>query len=666
MENLKLTDFLEYQYLSGLAASPNKQRCAFVVSRCDLKSNGYRSTIHVLERSERRVWQLTGLGKEKSFAWLDDDTILFPSVRDEELKKKLDSGERWTCYQAISLSGGEAQEYMRIPLNIVRIVPVDADRFVLLALYQHGRTDPMQLEGEARANLLKEQKELDESYSVAEEIPFRLDWMGFTNGLRDRLYIFDRRDNKLTPVTDETQKVEFFEVKDGKLIFSAKHYGSDTPLIFQGNVAVYNIDTGKLTEYVDDNKYRTRFVGFMQDVPVFMGSTGERYYYQENPWFFEVNEKTGEVTCFAKNEYSAQNAVGTDVRYGGGTTIEATDDFIYYVGTEGGNALLKRVNREGHFDTLTYEPGSVDGFAVCEDEIIFIGLRDNRLQEIYCLSIDEGTEERISGFNDWVQDTRTLSTPKHLPFENAGVEMDGWVMEPVDFDPSRQYPAILYIHGGHKLCYGSIFFHELQLYANKGYFVVYANPRGSDGGDNDFANIIGKYGYDDYDDLMRFCDICLERYPQIDKKRFGVGGGSYGGYMTNWIIGHTNRFACAVSQRSIASLISMFGTSDTSYQFPVFAFNTDPWMDIERYWDHSPLKYANKAKTPTLFIHSSNDYRCPVSEGEQMFTALKYNRVEAKLCVFHGEGHELSRSGKPKNRVNRLKEIVGWFDTHIG
>ena len=177
--------------------------------------------------------------------------------------------------------------------------------------------------------------------------------------------------------------------------------------------------------------------------------------------------------------------------------------------------------------------------------------------------------------------------------------------------------------------------------------------------------MIGKYGHYEFEDFMRFTDVCLEKYPQLDVERLGVGGGSYGGYMTNWIIGHTDRFRCAVSQRGIASLISMFGTSDTSYLFPVWQFDTDIWMDIERYWEHSPLKYANRCTTPTLFIHSENDFRCPTSEGIQMFQALQYNGIESRLCIFKGESHGLSHVGKPRNRAGRLAEITRWFEKYL-
>lgn len=164
---------------------------------------------------------------------------------------------------------------------------------------------------------------------------------------------------------------------------------------------------------------------------------------------------------------------------------------------------------------------------------------------------------------------------------------------------------------------------------------------------------------------MGFVDVVLERYPSIDQNRLGVTGGSYGGFMTNWIIGHTDRFKAAASQRSIANWVSMGCTTDIGYYFSDDQIGTTPWEDADKLWEASPLKYADKVKTPTLFIHSEQDYRCWLVEGLQMFTALKYHGVESRLCMFRGENHDLSRSGKPQQRIRRLREISDWFERYL-
>ena len=164
---------------------------------------------------------------------------------------------------------------------------------------------------------------------------------------------------------------------------------------------------------------------------------------------------------------------------------------------------------------------------------------------------------------------------------------------------------------------------------------------------------------------MAVTDEVLKRYPQVDEKHLGVMGGSYGGFMTNWVIGNTTRFAAACSQRSISNWVSKCMTTDIGYYFNMDQIKADPWNSPEKMWQHSPLKYANMAKTPTLFIQSDEDYRCWMGDAIQMFSALKYFGVEARLCLFHGENHELSRSGKPKHRIRRMTEMMEWFEKYL-
>jgi acylaminoacyl-peptidase len=205
----------------------------------------------------------------------------------------------------------------------------------------------------------------------------------------------------------------------------------------------------------------------------------------------------------------------------------------------------------------------------------------------------------------------------------------------------------------------------MQMLANQGYFVFFTNPRGSDGRGNEFADIRGKYGTIDYSDLMTFVDKVLETYPQIDASRLGVFGGSYGGFMTNWIIGHTNRFAAAATQRSIANWISFYNTSDIGEVFGDDQCGGNPWDDYEKLWNHSPLKYARNVKTPTLVIHADEDYRCPLSEGLQMYSALAMQKIDTKMVIFKHENHELSRGGAIRRRILRLEEIMDWMDKHL-
>ena len=203
------------------------------------------------------------------------------------------------------------------------------------------------------------------------------------------------------------------------------------------------------------------------------------------------------------------------------------------------------------------------------------------------------------------------------------------------------------------------------MWANDGYFVIICNPRGSEGKGDAFADVWGKMGTIDYQDLMEFADHAVKAYPDIDQKHMGVTGGSYGGFMTNWMIGHTDRFAAACSQRSITNWVSFEYASSIGYYWSKNFNRYKTTENVEYLWDASPLKYAHNCKTPTLFIHSDSDNVCWMAEGIQMYTAVKMAGAPAKLCLFKGEGHELSRSGRPQPRLGRLTEMHDWMEKYL-
>ncbi|MCX2456216.1 S9 family peptidase [Lacticaseibacillus nasuensis] len=262
--------------------------------------------------------------------------------------------------------------------------------------------------------------------------------------------------------------------------------------------------------------------------------------------------------------------------------------------------------------------------------------------------------------------THDLVAPSEYSFERAGYTIQGWYYAPVK--TAKKHPAVLYIHGGPQAGYGYTFFHEMQVLANAGYGVINVNPRGGLGYGQDFtAAVIGHYGEGDYEDLMMSVDEAMKLDKKIDAKRLYVTGGSYGGFMTNWVVGHTDRFKAAATARSIANWISFYGTSDIGYYFTPWEI-TGEWTgdvnDIETLWRYSPLAYADHVKTPTLVLHGEQDQRCPIGQGEEFYTALKLRGVDTKFIRFPQSNHELSRSGLPNLRIVRMQAIMDWFDAH--
>jgi dipeptidyl aminopeptidase/acylaminoacyl peptidase len=259
-----------------------------------------------------------------------------------------------------------------------------------------------------------------------------------------------------------------------------------------------------------------------------------------------------------------------------------------------------------------------------------------------------------------------ISPPEEIWYKSFdGTRIQAWIQKPPGFKPSQRYPMILEIHGGPHSAYGYTFVHEFQWLAAQGYVVLYPNPRGSTSYGQKFGNII-QYHYpgDDYRDLMIGVDTLVRR-GYVDPKRLGVTGGSGGGLLTNWVITQTNRFAAAVSQRSIADWASFWYTADFT-QFTPFWFRKTPWQDPEEFRARSPITYVNRIKTPLMLVEGESDLRTPpVSGGEVMFRALKYLKKPVVMVRFPEETHELSRSGKPRHRVERLRHIRNWFDKYL-
>lgn len=666
MENIKLEDFTRYKFLSGVKHSPDGKHVCFAVHDVDVEENKYLSNLWVYNVENDKYFKLTGFNKESSFIWQNDSqSILFSGMRNDKDKEKKEAGEEFTQYYRININGGEAQEAFKIGINVSSMKEIDKDIYLIMATYNPTKRDLNLLDEKERAEELKKRKE-DRDYEVMDEIPFWSNGQGFINKDRSRLYIYNLKTNSLEAITEEYMDVSCYNLSRDKrsIAFIGQTYKNKASL--KNAVYLYEIESKKIEQLTQGEKLSYDYVDFINTENIICtASLGDRYGLNENERFYLIDiESKVQTLLTPEYETSLWNSVGSDCRYGSSRTKMVDGDYLYFITTEKDSSYINRIDINGKIERVTFKDGSVDGYTIKKGRIVFVGLRDMKLQELY--SLDGSKEIQITDFNEWVMKDKNVVKPEKISVEtDPGVIIDGWVLKPVDYKEDKKYPAILDIHGGPKTVYGEVFFHEMQYWANEGYFVFFCNPRGSDGGGNSFADIRGKYGTIDYEDIMKFTDAVLEKYKNIDEKRVGVTGGSYGGFMTNWIIGHTDRFKAAASQRSISNWISMFGTSDIGFYFAEDQNGATPWSNQEKLWEHSPLKYADRVKTPTLFLHSEEDYRCWLVEGIQMFTALKYNGVEARMCMFRGENHELSRSGKPKHRIRRLTEITEWFNKYL-
>ncbi|MGI6784169.1 MAG: alpha/beta hydrolase family protein [Aminivibrio sp.] len=658
MRKLDVKDFLNYRYLSRLTFAPGGRHAALVVSRPDWDENCYKSDIHLLDVESGKIRRLTTQGDAKSLYWLNEHELLFPALREGKDRERKEKGEKFTVFYRISVDGGESEEYFRVPYDVTDLKVIGNGHFALLCRRHPDDPDFTAMDEGERAKAYKALLE-ERDYEVLEEIPFWSNGEGFTSRKRSMLFLYDRKEGRSTPITDEWTNVLDFKVDENRIAFCAKRY--EGKMQSGSGAFVYFIEKGETETLFPQAEYELDFIDFWQEGYLVKGSDMKAYGLGEFRHFFVI--RNGRLERFVEMDEAAGAFTNSDCRYGSGTVLKVHEGCIYYTTVDHVENALRKIHPDGRVETLLKRYETVDGFDVYGDRILYYGLGPVSLQEVF--QLEAGNPRRLSDFNKEALCGVSIQTPERCDAQGERETVEGFVLKPADFDLTQKYPAVLHIHGGPKTAFGNTFFHEAHFWSSLGYFVLFCNPWGSDGRGNRFADLRGQYGQVDYDDLMAFTDHCLEVYPQIDAARVAVTGGSYGGFMTNWIIGHTDRFRCAVSQRSIANWISKFGTTDIGYYFNADQQASTPWDNPEKAWWHSPMKYADRVKTPTLFIHSEEDYRCWLAEGLQMFTSLRYHGVEARLCMFRGENHELSRSGKPKHRVRRMLEIVNWFARHM-
>lgn len=331
---------------------------------------------------------------------------------------------------------------------------------------------------------------------------------------------------------------------------------------------------------------------------------------------------------------------------------------VYRVAADGGSPPQRIVGGERQVTSLSV---SADGGVIA-----YCAMDPVNPAEVFIAQADGSGERRLTDFNRAFKEEVELVRPERFRYQRDGFTLDGWVMRPAGYEPGRRYPALLNVHGGPATQYGHNFFDEFQVYAGAGYAVIFTNPRGSQGYGEAFTRAVrGDWGGGDYLDIMLGVDEAITRFDFIDPERLGVLGGSYGGFMTSWIVGHTARFKAACSERAVNNTYTLFGTSDIGSFFAETQAGVRPWEDMQWFIDHSPLTYATQITTPLLIIHAENDLRCPIEQAEQLFTVLKKLRREVVFVRFPDETHEMSRSGRPRHRRDRFRFILDWFATYL-
>ena len=509
-----------------------------------------------------------------------------------------------------------------------------------------------------------------------ERVFYKFDGYGFLPKERWHIWVIDARNGRGTQITDGEVHDEKFPAwsPDGKKIAYISNICDDPDLNYSfDDLFVISSKGGKARKYQAPTGQKL-YPSFSPDGKwiAYLGSLGPgNWWRNDGVWIVPVNGSKPAKNLTDSYDIHANPITINDM--GDPLPIPPTwshdGERIFFQTSEKGNSPLRSITPDGKsLETVIDLQGVVSAFSLDAEDRKIGYLRGEMLDpcQIWVQDLITSHSRALTRVNRRLLNAIDLGTMEEIWFKgSSGNELQGWILKPPDFNPRKKYASILEIHGGPLVQYGNFFMHEFFYLAANDYIVYFSNPRGGQGYGEKHAKAIWKnWGSVDYEDLMAWSDY-IAKQTYIDKTRMGVTGGSYGGYMTLWIIGHTKRYKAAVAQRVVSNFVSFLGTSDLNWVFEQVLGDKMPFEDLQKAWKHSPIKYIGQAETPTMLIHSEHDHRCPIEQGEQVFIALKKLGVNTEMIRFPEEPHGLSRMGRTDRRIERLKHILRWFDKYL-
>ncbi|OLS33683.1 S9 family peptidase [Bacillus sp. MRMR6] len=651
-------DLFQLTSVTNPQFAPDGQSFVYVQTTIDEEKDEYISNLYVQRLEDKKPVQWTfGTARNHSPRWSPDGTqLVFISTR---------TGKSQIF--VLGINGGEARQITFLSSGVSN--PIWSPDGKKLAFTTPLKQDQTVFD--------QEEEKKPERLAALEvtKMKYKSDGEGFWKGHYRQAAVVDVDSGELTQLTDRDYSVSVYDWSpDGKYLAVGADTAENSDLSFTYDVYLLEVEK-KAMRLVTDGSGYFGSVAWSPDGR-YLGMVGHRREFENAThakiWLYPLDTK--ELTCMTPSDFDASvgDCIVGDFQQGASTPglIWTKDSQGYYfIASEHGNTNIYYGHVNGVMEPILVGEQHVYGLTVdsaSQKAIAAISTGD-KLGDLWLYSLTgEHDAEKLTAVNDVFLENIVLSNPEAIEFEGAdGWKVQGWLMKPIGFEKGKKYPLLLEIHGGPHAMYGNTFMNEFQMLAAKGYAVLYVNPRGGHGYGQEFVDAVrGDYGGGDYQDLMRAVDYVLEKFDFIDADKLGVTGGSYGGFMTNWIVGHTNRFKAAVTQRSISNWISFYGVSDIGYYFTEWQIGTD-LSDIQTLWKHSPLAYVNQVDTPLLILHSEKDYRCPIEQAEQLFIALKRLGKKTMFVRFPEENHELSRSGKPSLRKSRLDYIINWFEEYI-
>ncbi len=662
-------DLLKFQFVGDPQPSPDGSRICFTKKTINAEKNKYETHLWMADTKTGSCEQFTfSEFNEGGSRWSPDGKyIAFTSGRDKPKSQ----------IYIIPTAGGEARKLTDLAEGAVSGFKWSPDSKKICFAFRSNHEDWTD-----KAKKEREEKGLSTPPLIVTEIWYRLDGDGYFNTQYNQLQTIDVATGEMKEITNERYGATDFDWSpDSKHIVYVVNRSPqpfDTPQL--EDLIVLNTETGaerKIEGLPDGPKGTTVWSPDGKKIAYAGHPHVEDWWGGRNYRLYVTNSDGGgcqDLFEELKHDFSLGVSALSDSKEASySASIEWSKDssrIFFGVGTEGTVQIASLPATGGEVTWLTTVDGLVEmgGFDAERKTVGLVVSNGAMFAEIACgtVGIDSIETRPITQFNKPLFDELEISRPQAFSVESEpGKKVHAWLMKPAGFQDGKKYPCIVQIHGGPHAQYGNTFFHEFQLLAAQGYVVVFSNPRGSKGYGEAHCNAItGDWGNTDYVDFMAVAEHA-KSLPFVDGAKMGVMGGSYGGYMTNWIVGHTNLFKAAITDRSVVSLLSMAGTCDFPF-VPDTEWKGNPWDEIDDLWRQSPLKYIKNCKTPTLIIHSEGDLRCPIEQGEQLFAAFKRLGVETKFVRYpQSTTHGLSRMGPPDLRMHRLGQIVDWWKDHF-
>ena len=706
LRDITIEDLYRIKVVSKPRISPDGQRVAFVVTIIDEGKHEYRSSIWVVSTDGGDAKRFTaGPANTHSPSWSPDGRWMAfvteregePTAGDQKEQKEHGKGMSYPDREPIRFAQGKlsfassaAHSHDLKGKPQIWLIPTDGGEAHQLTFVQHGASNPVwspdskQIAFNAAVGPADEENEDGKTLPkvrVIDRLWYRLDGVGFIHERRNHLFLIDVAGGESQQLTDgDWDDTDPAWSPDGTRIAFVSSRAEDCWRLPCPDVYTLTINDGGAGDLqcLTNGSLACSAPSWSPDsgTMAFLGGLKLHSGGHIDLYTIPANSEHDSATCLTQNfEGTFQDWTNSDMgdeHLSPAPAWSADGSTLYALASHRGASRVFAVATNGAgTKPPTITPGDVHTRDLSIDQsaskMALLIASPTRVQEIFVRSTSPGSElRRLTAFNDALLSELELSTPEYMPYTGADDwPMDGWIMKPRDFDPSRKYPLIVEIHGGPATQYGYGFFHEMQLLMAAGYVVLYTNPRGSCGYGREFSLAVrGAWGEKDSLDIMAGVDVLLQK-GFIDEQRMGVTGGSYGGFMTNWLIGHTDRFKVAVTDRSVTNLASDFGSCDLGWTFADDELDTTPWENLDRYMRMSPITYVKNINTPLLIIHSEQDLRCSVEQAEQLFASLKYLGREVLFVRFEGQSHGLSRGGHPKLRLERFRHILGWFEKYL-